>query len=143
MDRINNWYNRDFRAQGTDFEKPVSSYHTIQNDKGNSVITMVISYRDILFKYSGYKYKLRVSNRSNWEKVWNMFKAYNQDTRTTSMTSMDFGQVNECHRARSLVVSDLRSEIKFPDSSPATNYVQRKALWSNRLSVKRMDEVMN
>ena len=59
------------------------------------------------------------------------------------MTSMDFGQVNECHRARSLVVSDLRSEIKFPDSSPATNYVQRKALWSNRLSVKRMDEVMN
>ena len=57
-----------------------------------------------------------------------MFKAYNQDTRTTSMTPMDCGQVNECHRARSLVVSDLRSEIKFPDSSPATNYVQRKAL---------------
>ena len=57
-----------------------------------------------------------------------MFKAYNQDTRTTSMTPMDCRQVNECHRARSLVVSDLRSEIKFSDSSPATNYVHRKAL---------------
>ena len=57
-----------------------------------------------------------------------MFKAYNQDTRTTSMTPMDCGQVNECHRARSLVVSDLRSEIKFSDSSPATNSVHRKAL---------------
>ena len=41
------------------------------------------------------------------------------------------------HRARSLVVSNLRSETKgsrVPDSSPAASYKQRRALCSNLLA---------
>ena len=37
-------------------------------------------------------------------------------------------------RARSLVVSELRSETKVPSSSSAASYVQKWAIYSDRLA---------
>ena len=45
--------------------------------------------------------------------------------------NLNFKQIVDL-KARSLVVSDLRSGAKVPGSSPAATYVQRWALCSNR-----------